>query len=290
MGPARAAVGRLLVCPTPIGNLEDVTLRVLAALREADVVACEDTRHTGMLLKRHGLTGTLVSFHEHNERARTAELLARMSAGATVALVSDAGTPLISDPGFALVRACLEAGLAVEVLPGPSAVITALVASGLPAERWRFVGFLPRGSTASKRAELERLLARATETLVAFESPRRLAATLELLAARDPERPVVVCRELTKLHEEVRRGTAAQLAAHYGAGRSTSGPTRGEVVLVLGAGRSASDASAQREDALRALGELVEAGARARPAAAVVAKLTGVGANELYRGLMGRGQ
>ena len=136
------------MCATPIGNLEDVTLRVLATLREADVVACEDTRHTRVLLERHGIAAKLVSYHEHNERARAAELVERMRAGAVVALVSDAGMPLISDPGFPLVRACIEAGLPVEVLPGPSAALTALVASGLPAERWRFVGFLPR-----KRAE-----------------------------------------------------------------------------------------------------------------------------------------
>jgi 16S rRNA (cytidine1402-2'-O)-methyltransferase len=282
MGPAHAPVGRLVICPTPIGNLEDVTLRVLAALRDADVVACEDTRHTRILLKRHGLAAKLVSLHEHNEVARANELLARMRAGASVALVSDAGTPLISDPGFAVVRACLQAGVALEVLPGPSAVVTALVASGLPAERWCFVGFLPR-----RRAELEKLLADATETLVAFESPRRLAATLELLAAHEPERPLAVCRELTKLHEEVRRGSATELASHYGAGRSDASPVRGEVVLVLGA------APARRhelEEALQALGELVAAGARARPAASVVAKLTGVGANELYRELVSRGQ
>jgi len=287
MGTVDAAVGRLLVCPTPIGNLEDVTLRVLAALREADVVACEDTRRARVLLKRYGLAVKLVSFHEHNERARTAELLARMGNGATVALVSDAGMPLISDPGFALVGACLQAGVALEVLPGPSAVITALVASGLPAERWCFVGFLPR-----KRAELERLLAHATETLIAFESPRRLVATLELLSGREPERPAAVCRELTKLHEEVRRGSAAELASHYGAGPSATRPIRGEVVLVLGAGRSSTAQPGQRgrEEALAALGELVGAGARARPAAAAVAKLTGIGVNELYRGLMSRGQ
>jgi 16S rRNA (cytidine1402-2'-O)-methyltransferase len=281
MGPAHAPVGRLVICPTPIGNLEDVTLRVLAALGDADVVACEDTRHASILLKRHGLAAKLTSLHEHNERARAGELVARMRAGATVALVSDAGTPLISDPGFALVRACLQAGVALEVLPGPSAVVTALVASGLPPERWCFVGFLPR-----KRAELEKLLAHATETLVAFESPRRLPATLELLAAREPERPVAVCRELTKLHEEVRRGTAAELASHYGAGRS-EGLVRGEVVLVLG---PAPGHRQELQEALQALGELVAAGARARPAAAVVAKLTGVGANELYRELVSRGQ
>jgi 16S rRNA (cytidine1402-2'-O)-methyltransferase len=285
MTPAEAPVGRLVVCPTPIGNLEDVTLRVLGVLGEADVVACEDTRHTKVLLNRYGLAVPLVSFHAHNERARTDELVARIHAGAVVALVSDAGTPLVSDPGFALVRACLEVGLRVEVLPGPSAVVTALVASGLPAERWLFVGFLPR-----KRAELEHLLANASDTLVAFESPRRLPATLRLIAAHDPARPAAVCRELTKLHEEVRRGSAAELAAHYNADRPPASaaalpvaPLRGEVVLVLGA---APPGEAQREPALGAVRDLIGAGAKARPAAAVVAKLTGLGANELYRELM----
>jgi 16S rRNA (cytidine1402-2'-O)-methyltransferase len=268
--------GRLLVCATPIGNLQDVTLRVLAALREANIVACEDTRHTKVLLDRHGIAAKLVSYHEHNERARAADLVARMRAGAVVALVSDAGMPLVSDPGFALVRACIEADLPVEVLPGPSAVPTALVASGLPAERWRFVGFLPR-----KRAERERLLALAEETLVAFESPRRLAATLAQLAERDPDRPLAVCRELTKRHEEVRRGAAAELAAYY-----ANNAPRGEVVLVVGATESDPVSSGNDADALDALRELVDAGARARPAAKVVSKLTGVAANELYRQLM----
>ena len=286
MTSAGAAVGRLVVCPTPIGNLEDVTLRVLATLREADLVACEDTRHTRVLLERHGIVAKLVSYHEHNERARAAELVERIRADAVVALVSDAGMPLVSDPGFALVRACIEAGLAVEVLPGPSSVSTALVASGLPAERWCFVGFLPR-----KAAERGRLLERAAETLVAFESPRRLAATLAQLAERDPDRPLAVCRELTKLHEEVRRGTAAELAAYY----SEHAP-RGEVVLVVGAAGSRVSGAAgsapgdfvdpRGEDAVTALRELVDAGARARLAAKVVAKLTGESANDLYRRLM----
>ncbi len=265
-----------MVCATPIGNLQDVTLRVLDALREADVVACEDTRHTRVLLDRHGITAKLVSYHEHNERARASELAARVGAGERVALVSDAGMPLISDPGYALVQACVEAGLPVEVLPGPSSVLTALVASGMPAERWRFVGFLPR-----KRAERERLLDHAAETLVAFESPRRLAATLTQLAARDPGRPLAVCRELTKLHEEVRRGSASELAEYYG-----ENAPRGEVVLVLGpAAGASSDDPMGRADALVALRALVDAGARPRPAAKVVAKLTGLAANELYRQL-----
>jgi 16S rRNA (cytidine1402-2'-O)-methyltransferase len=276
MTPTAASVGRLVVCPTPIGNLEDVTLRVLDALTHADVVACEDTRHTGLLLARHGITARLLSFHEHNERARTRELVRRIQAGETVALVSDAGTPLVSDPGFALVHECLQAGLAVEALPGPSSAVTALVASGLPAERWRFVGFLPR-----RRSELLGLLGDAGETLVAFESPRRLAATLTLLAEREPQGAVAVCRELTKLHEEVRRGTAAELAERY---RET--PARGEVVLVIGPGPAGKPGQAQMQEAVDALRELVDAGARARPAAAAVARLTGLRANELYRELM----
>ncbi|HUB75626.1 MAG TPA: 16S rRNA (cytidine(1402)-2'-O)-methyltransferase [Solirubrobacteraceae bacterium] len=265
------SAGRLVVCPTPIGNLEDVTLRVLAALREADIVACEDTRRTRTLLERYGVTGTLVSYHEHNERERAAELVPRMRRGAVVALVSDAGMPLVSDPGFILVEACVAAGLSVEVLPGPSSAIAALVASGLPAERWRFTGFLPR-----KRSELERLLLTSADTLVAFESPKRLPATLALLAERDPSRPAAVCRELTKLHEEVRRGTASELAAHY-----ATEPPKGEVVLVVGPAPAGLQPG-EEERAIAALRELVAAGARPRAAAKVVAELTGVSANRLY--------
>jgi 16S rRNA (cytidine1402-2'-O)-methyltransferase len=220
---APGAAGRLVVCPTPIGNLRDITLRALDALREADTIACEDTRRTRVLLDRYEIEARLVSFHEHNERTRASELLERIAAGATVALVSDAGMPVVSDPGFVLVRECIGAGVPVEVLPGPSSVPVALVASGLPADRWCFVGFLPR-----KRGQRERLLAEARETLVAFESPHRLSATLQMLAALEPQRRAAVCRELTKLHEEVARGTAAELAARY-RGRSV----KGEVVLVI---------------------------------------------------------
>jgi 16S rRNA (cytidine1402-2'-O)-methyltransferase len=265
------SAGRLIVCPTPIGNLQDVTLRVLAALREADIVACEDTRRTRILLERYGVGATLVSYHEHNERQRAGELVAKMRDGATVALVSDAGTPLVSDPGFVLVQACVAAGLSVEVLPGPSAALAALVASALPADRWRFAGFLPR-----KRAGLEQVFA-SPETLVAFESPRRIAASLEVLAELDPYRPVAVCRELTKVHEEVVRGTAAELAARY-----ANDPPRGEVALVVGGAPSVHD---EIGPALQALQRLVEAGAKPRPAAAVVSELTGVPANRLYRAL-----
>jgi len=263
--------GRLIVCPTPIGNLEDVTLRVLSALREVDIVACEDTRRTRVLLERYGVSATLVSYHEHNERARTTQLVERMRKGDVVALVSDAGTPLVSDPGFVLVRACVAAGLAVEVLPGPSAVMSALVASALPSDTWRFVGYLPR-----KRGTLAELL-RAPETTVAFESPNRVAASLAVLAQVDPERPVVVCRELTKRHEEIVRGAAAELAERY-----ASEPPRGEVVLVLG---GAPATEPELGPALEALRKLVDAGAKPRPASSVVAGLTGTKANALYRAL-----
>jgi 16S rRNA (cytidine1402-2'-O)-methyltransferase len=267
--------GRLVVCPTPIGNLEDVTLRVLAALREADVVACEDTRHTRVLLDRYGVSAPLVSYHEHNEERRSAELVARMQAGDVVALVSDAGMPLVSDPGYVLVRAAVAAGLSVEVLPGPSAAIAALVASALPADSWRFVGFLPR-----KRGDLRRLFEERGPTLVAFESPRRVPASLEVLAEVAPDRLVAVARELTKAHEEVVRGTARELAERY----ADEAP-RGEVVLVVAPSESTGgdDDDGAAADAAEALARLVEAGARPRPAAAVVAQLTGMSANAVYR-------
>lgn len=263
-----AGAGRLIVCPTPIGNLEDITLRTLAALREADVIACEDTRTSKVLLDRYGVSSERVRYDAHAERRAAPRLVERMLGGATVALVSDAGMPLVSDPGLILVQAAVQAGLAVEVLPGPSAALTALVASGLPAETWRFVGFLPK-----KAGELEGIL-RAEETLVAFESPRRVAATLAVLAGLDAERPVAVCRELTKLHEEIVRGTAGELAERY-----RDAQVRGEVVLVIGPAAAGAADRAAAEDAVR---RLVEAGARTRIAAGVVAGLTGVPANDLY--------
>ena len=263
------AAGRLVVCPTPIGNLEDVTARVLSALREADVIACEDTRTTGRLCERYGIDTPRVRCDEHGERRAAPKLARRIAEGETVALVSDAGTPVVSDPGFVLVRAVLEAGLPVEVLPGPSSVTTALVLSGLPADSWRFAGFLPR-----RRAELREAFS-GPGTLVAFESPRRLPATLSVLAELDPGRPVAVCREISKLHEETVRGSAAELAARY-AGK----PPKGEVVLVVG---PAPEVAADAGEAAEAVRELIAAGARPRAAAASVARLTGLPANSLYR-------
>jgi 16S rRNA (cytidine1402-2'-O)-methyltransferase len=260
--------GRLVVCPTPIGNLEDVTLRVLSALRAADVVACEDTRRTGVLLERYGVQATLVPYHEHNERERAADLVERMRKGTVVALVSDAGMPLVSDPGYVLVQGCVAAGLEIEVLPGPSAALAALVASALPADSWRFVGFLPRKRTALVAAFAS------PETLVAFESPKRVAASLAVLAEIDASRRVPVCREQTKLHEEVVRGDAATLAARYRADEP-----RGEVVLVVGGAPPRRDVDDAAVDAVR---RLVAAGAKPRVAAGVVGELTGAPANALY--------
>src|SRR5438552_9701328 len=263
----------LAVCATPIGNLEDVTLRVLAELRDADVVLCEDTRHTRTLLQRHGIDARVLSYHEHNEASRTAELLPRLEAGERMALVTDAGLPGVSDPGARLVRAALEAGVPVTVLPGPSAVETALVASGLAAERYQFLGFLPRGERALA-ALWEELRSWAWPT-VAFESPRRLPASLASLARVDPNRSVAVCRELTKVFEEVVRGRAAEVAARF------AEPPKGEITLVVGGAVVAVDASAG--PALEAMGELVEAGLPRRRAAELVARLTGVPRNRLYR-------
>src|SRR3954469_8403843 len=203
----------LAVCATPIGNLEDVTLRVLDELRSADIVLCEDTRRTRVLLDRHGISARLLSYQQHNEAARTAEMLPRLTVGERVALVSDAGLPGVNDPGARLIAAAIEAGVPVTVLPGASAVETALVASGLVGERYQFVGYLPRGERAL--TELGTEVAGWPWPVVAFESPQRLPRTLAVLARVVPDRPAAVCRELTKRHEEVARGTVGGLAQRF---------------------------------------------------------------------------
>jgi 16S rRNA (cytidine1402-2'-O)-methyltransferase len=264
----------LAVCATPIGNLEDVTLRVLRELAAADVVLCEDTRHTRGLLSRHGLEATLLSYHEHNEARRTAEVLPRLEAGERVALVSDAGMPGVSDPGARILRAALDAGVEVTVLPGPSAVETALVASGLVAEQYRFLGFLPRGE--KQLAALWEELRGWAWPAVAFESPQRLPATLRSLAGNDPEREVAVCRELTKRFEEVTRGTAAELAMRFDA------PPKGEITLVLGPAAARDDAEGE-DRALAAVAELLAMGVPRRRAAEIVSDLAGIPRNRLYK-------
>jgi 16S rRNA (cytidine1402-2'-O)-methyltransferase len=262
----------LAVCATPIGNLEDVTLRVLRELAEADLVLCEDTRHTRRLLERHGIKARLLSYHEHNEAKRTAEVLPRLEAGERVALVSDAGLPGINDPGARLIGAAREAGVPVTVLPGPSAVETALVASGVVSERYQFLGYLPRGERALR--ELGEELGRWPWAVVAFESPQRLPRSLGALARVVPERAAAVCRELTKRFEEVSVGTVAELAERF------AEAPKGEVTLVLGA---APVAGADESAATDAVAELVAAGLPRRRAAEVVSGLTGVARNRLYR-------
>jgi len=269
--------GSLTVCPTPIGNLDDVTKRVRDALVSADYIACEDTRRTGKLLEHLDIKPRprLVSYHEGNESSRASELVKRIERGERIALVSDSGMPGISDPGYRIVREVIERGLELVVLPGPTVIPIALVASGLPTDRWRFEGFLPKRS-----GEMERVL-NSAETVIAFESPRRISDSLAALAALAPERDAAVCREMTKMHEEVTRGTLAELALKF------RGDVKGEIVLVI----SPAEGGGKSQDiafAVEALRRLVQAGARPRAAATVVASLTGTRANDLYTALTGR--
>lgn len=266
----------LAVCATPIGNLDDVTLRVLAELRAADVVLCEDTRRTRTLLDRHGIEARLLSYHRHNEAARSEEVLDRLARGERIALVSDAGLPGVNDPGSRLIRAVAEAGLDVTVLPGASSVETALVASGFAGDGYRFVGYLPR--RASELTDFVQEIARWTEAVVTFESPRRLPTSLEALAAVMPERRAAVCRELTKRFEEVVRGTLQELAARF------VQPPKGEVTIVIGAAAGGPPVDGESEKAREAMAELVAAGVPRRKAAEVIARLTGASKNALYRG------
>jgi 16S rRNA (cytidine1402-2'-O)-methyltransferase len=226
------ATGKIILIPTPIGNLGDITLRALEILREADRIACEDTRHSGPLLAHHGITGKpLVSLHEHNEARRAPELVAAARAGETIAVISDAGMPGISDPGYRLVQACIESGTPCEVLPGPSAVITALIGSGFPCHAFRFGGFLSVKS-GKRRSALTSAL-ESGETGIFFESPHRLVSTLEILTEVDPAARVCVARELTKKFETYHRGTAAGMLEHFRAH-----PPKGEIVLLVHAADS----------------------------------------------------
>src|SRR5215204_3525896 len=260
----------LTVIPTPIGNLEDITLRALRHLREADLIACEDTRRTGRLLANYEIKKDLLAYHEHNEERLVPELAERAKTE-IVALVTDAGTPVVSDPGYRLVRACIEAGVEIEALPGPSALTTALVASGLPADTVVFTGFPPR--KGRERTELMERMATEPSTFVIFESPHRLGKTLGDLPAGTP---VAVCRELTKLYEEVFRGTAEEAARQF------SGGVKGEIVLVIRGGT----ADEGLEEVVRRARDYVAEGESPSRAAARAARDSGHRRGEIYEHLV----
>jgi 16S rRNA (cytidine1402-2'-O)-methyltransferase len=271
--------GTLYLVGTPIGNLEDITERARRTLAAVHLIAAEDTRRTGMMLKRLGIQSRLVSLFEGNEAERTPQLLDLLRRGDDVAVVSDAGMPGLSDPGYRLVAACVEEGIGVDVVPGPSAAVAALVVSGLPTDRFVFEGFLPRSGKA--RARRLAVLAAEERTAVLFESPRRLERTLVDLLASCGDRRGAVARELTKLHQEVIRGRLSELVA-----RVRDREVRGEVVLVLEGGPGAPAAS--EEDGMALAAELVAAGMRKREAAREAAARTGVPARRIYEGLTSR--
>ncbi len=266
----------LYVVATPIGNLGDMSARARDVLARVDLVACEDTRVTGRLLAHFGIRARLAPYHDHNAAAARPRLVARLAAGARIALVADAGTPLISDPGYRLVAAAIAAGSAVYPVPGPSAPLAALVASGLPTDRFLVAGFLPAKAAARRRALRE--IAATPATLVLLESPRRLAASLEDMAAVLGPRPAAVARELTKRYEEVRRGPLDALARHY----RESGAPRGEVVVVVGppTADGASETDAEAVDA--ALTAAFAEGLSLREAASRVAAETGIARRAVY--------
>lgn len=267
--------GRLFVVATPLGNLEDITQRALRVLREVDLIACEDTRHTAHLLQANGIHTPTTSYFEQNERQKAALVLDALRAGRDVAVVSDAGTPGVSDPGYRLVREARDAGLEVIPVPGPSAVVAALSVSGLPTDRFFFEGFLPSRAGARKRRLAE--LAGIAETIVFYESPLRLRATLEEMRSVLGERDAFLCREATKMHEEYRRGTLSSLLELL-RGRER---VRGEVVLVVAGAPAAPEADAAEVPAL--FERLVAEGRSRREAVKEVARLTGLAARDVYR-------
>jgi len=265
--------GVLRLVATPIGNLEDMTYRAVRVLREADLIACEDTRQTRKLLDHYGIHTPTISYHEHNEATRAGELAARMKDGASIALVSDAGMPLVSDPGYRLVRAAIDAGVTVEAVPGASAVVTALAASGLATDAFRFGGFLPH--KASQRLKLLESLAGAAETLIFYEAPHRIVAALEAIEQALGQRAVVVARELTKIHEEFLRGTAGDVRAQLAARDAV----KGEITLLIGK----AEAPAVDDTPLReAVDGLVREGMAKMDAIKQVARQRGLSKREVY--------
>ena len=265
----------LYIVPTPIGNLEDITLRALRVLREVSLIAAEDTRTTRVLLDHYAIATPMTSYHEHNKLTKLDVLLDALATG-DVALVSDAGMPGISDPGYELIREALARDIPVVALPGPSAVVTALVASGLPTDRFLFVGFLPRRKKALHAALAA--LANEPATIIAYESPNRLVATLQAILDVLGDRPVAVGRELTKLYEEVRRGPASEVLAHY-----AENPPKGEITLVIGgAAHTASEEPWDEEQVRSALQARLDAGESRSAAARAVAEQAGWNRRDVY--------
>jgi 16S rRNA (cytidine1402-2'-O)-methyltransferase len=271
--------GTLYLVATPIGNLEDITLRALRVLKEADIIACEDTRHTRVLLDHYGIKGKLTSYHEHNERARAEELVAMIEAGRSIALVSDAGTPAISDPGFRLARLASERGATVVPIPGAAAFVAALVASGLPTDEFFFGGFLPARST-QRRARLTEVRA-IPSTLIFYEAPHRVAESLQDAREILGEREAAVARELTKLHEEIVRGRLSELAERFGSTEAA----RGEMVVVIDRHVLEEAKQDSAEDVAARVAALEGEGLDARAALKRVARELGLSRSEAYRRL-----
>ena len=272
-----AVPGRLFVVATPIGNLEDITYRAVRVLGEADLIACEDTRQTRKLLDHYGIRKPTISYHEHNEVERSADLAERLRHGESIALVSDAGVPLISDPGYRLVRAALESGIEVQPVPGPSALLAALSASGLPTDSFHFGGFLP--AKAAARVRLLKELEAETATLIFYEAPHRILESLQDIEQVLGPRPVVVARELTKIHEEFLRGTAGEVRAALGARDAL----KGEITLLIG------KAVAPRADATSiedAVAHLERSGTSRMDAIKQVARQRGISKREVYERLL----
>jgi 16S rRNA (cytidine1402-2'-O)-methyltransferase len=281
-GEFSSSAGFLYLVATPIGNPEDISARAIRVLRDVDLIACEDTRRTGRLLALHSIRAPMISYFEHNEVRRIPELVARLRSGASIALVTDAGTPAISDPGYRLVRTAIDAGIQVTAVPGPCAAISALTVSGLPTDRFVFEGFLPPKPGARQRV-LERL---ATEdrTLVIYEAARRLPQLLsELMAAFGPNRQLVVIREATKLHEEIVRGTLAEVADTF-----ANRDVLGEVTLVAEGAQPRTESPASQIEQSRVVDILRDAGLGLKEAAVAASKITGASRRDLYQNSLKR--
>ena len=269
--------GTLYLVATPIGNLSDITHRALQVLRDVDLIACEDTRHTHKLLSHYGITTKTISYHEHNEQQRAGQLIDQLRQGSSIAVVTDAGTPAVSDPGFRLVRAAIENEVPVVPVPGPSALISALVAAGLPTDEFFFAGFLP-ARTNARRARLSELQS-VPGTLIFYEAPHRLAATLKDAYEILGERDAVVARELTKVHEEIRRGRLSELAAHY----EREDP-RGEIVVLID--RNVISAAPQQSSIAALVDQFEREGMDQRGALKKAARELGISRAEAYRKLI----